>query len=97
MLVQLNYRFKPKAMNKNEITDLLIKKLDKEFSTKVDKSSELCYLGLDSYDISRLVTSIEMSTGVILPRSVDAKLKSINKKMGTTVSDLAEIIGEWIS
>lgn len=84
-------------MNKSEITDLLIKKLDTEFNTKADKSSELCYLGLDSYDISRLVTSVEMSTGVILPRSVDSKLKSLNKKMGTTVSEMAEVISEWIS
>ncbi len=93
----MDYRFKPKAMKKKEITDLLIKKLDKEFSIKADKSSELCYLGLDSYDISLLVTSVEMSTGIILPRNADNKLKSLNKKMGTTVSDMAEIIGEWVS
>lgn len=84
-------------MNKKEITDLLIKTLAAEFNAKADKTSELCYLGLDSYDISRLVTSIEMSTGVILPRSVDNKLKSLNKKVGTTVSEMAEIIGEWIT
>ncbi len=84
-------------MNKNEITDLIINTLAAEFSTKADKKSELCYLGLDSYDISSLVVSVEMSTGIILPRSVDKKLQSLNKKMGTTVSEMAEVISEWIS